>query len=928
MDNRFKSPEPAPLAAHKPWLAFFTPQETSRHIFKNTPEYLQKLEIKYVTLVVGLLLSIGMGRMSYTQTAHYLDTVDRKNFTLIDNTLYRHISNHLDDVGALFALLAEKDPPHGTALSRYVASPDFQSRYPGITAISSTYYRTSTPLQPSSAFLQTLRKDMQKDGLTNVDATMKEHNVQDNLQKFVMGRNPVFLYTSSLDGRFLALYRVPTASSGTSVRVFVVHCRLRPIINKVLETHPSAYNIIISTLESTPKRTNKILYKQDFFSQKRARDTVTYQNFVHNVGSTLWHFHYECQPENAVLYQNTYEMVALCVAATILFFILAHRLTHQRKKAQALAKKVTTDLIDSQRSLQEAQRIAHMGDWRLVLDSQTFTWSEEMFHIFQTDTIPKTLAAFLTLFDPTDHDTIKNALSGSRKSDAPFEIECRVMDTPQQTRWISLRGHCTEYQDDRGPFISGVAMDIDERKRYGAQIQELAFRDPITGLSNRVHFELTTNETLKNPDTVWPVALIFIHLDGCKLISDSLGHTAGDHIVRSVAKRIQKLAGPQDRAARISGDEFGLFLCRLDSTTKAGYIAEHLLSALAKPIRVLGRTYHVTANIGIAVSESTASNFEDMLKYADLAMCRSKTRGRNVYQFYLPEMSTEAQEQLQLAEEIRQAITRKEFVLHYQPRLCLKTLRIVGAEALLRWQHPARGMLAPEKFMYLAEEQESIAELGKLALEQACLDAVQWRLEGHDVCVAVNLSAKQFIPGFLIEEIIEVLEKTGLPARVLELEITEVSAMQNPATVCLLMQHAKSLGIAFALDDFGIAYSSLSYLKRFPLDYLKIDRSFVSGLPYNNEDIAITRAVTALGHSMRLIIVAEGVDQFEQITCLQEWGIDEIQGYVIAKPMELKQFLQFLDDFRNPATSHPEIREIKKYLANLKRSEPLNNPVE
>jgi diguanylate cyclase (GGDEF)-like protein len=393
---------------------------------------------------------------------------------------------------------------------------------------------------------------------------------------------------------------------------------------------------------------------------------------------------------------------------------------------------------------------------------------------------------------------------------------------------------------------------------------------------------------------------MFIDMDRFKVVNDSLGHSAGDRLLQDSAKRLAECLRESDTVARLGGDEFVVmienFTAPKDAAPKdAITVAQKILASLARPFFVGGQEFLMSASIGISTFPDDGKDAETLLKNADIAMYRAKDQGRNNYQFYSAEMNKHTFERLAMESSLRRAIERNEFLLHYQPKLDLRTGAIGGVEALIRWQHPDLGMVPPIQFIKLAEETGLIVEIGEWVLKTACEQNKQWRDQGiPPMRVAVNLSARQFAQKTLVSDVARTIAQSGLTPDCLELEITESLVMDNPESAAETLHKLKNMGISLSIDDFGTGFSSLAYLKRFPIDCIKIDRSFIKDIPTEADDMAITRGIIALGHSLRLKIIAEGVETKEQQDFLRSNGCDEMQGFLFSKPLPAEQVTALL----------------------------------
>ncbi|WP_312933429.1 EAL domain-containing protein [Pseudomonas sp.] len=460
--------------------------------------------------------------------------------------------------------------------------------------------------------------------------------------------------------------------------------------------------------------------------------------------------------------------------------------------------------------------------------------------------------------------------------------------------WVGI----TAVFDDEGDLASYVCFftDISERKASEQRIHRLAYYDALTHLPNRTLFQdrLYTALQQAQRNTSW-VVLMFLDLDRFKPINDSLGHAAGDRMLKDMAERLLACVHDDDTVARMGGDEFTLLLqprpSREASLNRAIHVAENILASLVRPFVLENREFFVTASIGIALSPQDGSELSQLMKNADTAMYHAKERGKNNFQFYQADMNASALERLELESDLRHALEQNEFILYYQPQFSGDGKRLTGAEALLRWRHPRRGLIPPGEFIPVLEELGLVVDVGDWVLREASRQLVAWRKARVRVPkVSVNLSARQFSDGQLGTRIATILNESGLPPACLELELTESILMREVNEALQILDSLKQLGLSIAVDDFGTGYSSLNYLKQFPIDVLKIDRTFVDGLPAGEQDAQIARAIIAMAHSLNLAVIAEGVETHEQLEFLREHDCDEVQGYLFGRPMPANQF--------------------------------------
>lgn len=475
----------------------------------------------------------------------------------------------------------------------------------------------------------------------------------------------------------------------------------------------------------------------------------------------------------------------------------------------------------------------------------------------------------------------------------PFrDLELRHVAEDGQAFYLSLSG-LPIFADD-GSFLGyrGIGRDITERKLSEERVQYLATHDPLTALPNRFMFSEILNLAIDSAHRYKrKLAVLFIDLDRFKNINDTLGHDAGDILLKETAARLRQCLRTSDVVARLGGDEFVILVQEVAEPDQAIRVAQKVLSAAIKPMNILGQECRVTASVGICMYPDDAPDEQGLMKNADIAMYRAKDEGKNNYQFYSADIKQRSLERLTLENNLRRALERSEFFLHYQAKRNLQSGAITGVEALLRWQHPDLGTVSPAQFIPLAEETGLIVPIGAWVLKTACDQNVSWQQQGLPaLCMAVNLSVRQFYDEGLVRTVATTLESSGMKPELLELEITEGMVMQDADRAIRILREIKKLGVRLAIDDFGVGYSSLAQIKRFPIDTLKVDGSFIRDIPGNTEDRAITEAIIAMGKTLSLTVIAEGVETQEQETFLRDHSCDESQGFYFSRPIEPEQF--------------------------------------
>jgi two-component system CheB/CheR fusion protein len=582
-------------------------------------------------------------------------------------------------------------------------------------------------------------------------------------------------------------------------------------------------------------------------------------------------------------------------------------------------KRAEQALQQSEERLKRAQEISHLGSWELHLADNSLAWSDEVYRIFgfQPQEFEPTYEAFLEAVHPEDRSAVNEAYSGSlRAGRDSYEIEHRVVrKSSGEIRYVHEK--CEHIRDDAGGIIRSVGMvhDITERKRAEDRLQEhqehllhLAYHDVLTGLPNRLLFREHLGKSLAAAKrTESKVAVLLLDLDRFKNINDSLGHQAGDKVLREVASRLKYWLRQSDTVARLGGDEFGIILNQIEDYNQAATVAGKLLATLPQPIHADAHELAVTGSIGISVFPADAEEEEGLLKFADTAMYRAKEKGRNNFQFFTPDMNARTREFLRMETALRKALENEQFLLHFQPLIDLGQESIVGVEALLRWHHPTLGLVAPADFIPLAEETGLIVPIGEWVLETACKQARFWQDQGlPPIRMAVNISGRQFRESDFVDTVERILQESGLDPQFLELEVTESVVMENVEKSIMTWIDLKVLGISLSIDDFGTGYSSLSYLKQFPIHSLKIDRTFVRDITSDTNDAAIASAIIGLAHSMGLKVVGEGIETEEQLRFLKDGGCNMGQGYLFSRPLPAEEIVREIRRWEQAKTEDRE----------------------
>jgi diguanylate cyclase (GGDEF)-like protein/PAS domain S-box-containing protein len=524
--------------------------------------------------------------------------------------------------------------------------------------------------------------------------------------------------------------------------------------------------------------------------------------------------------------------------------------------------------------------------------------AESMTGWTRQDAAGRPLAEVFHIVDGATAEPVPNPMALAVQENRTVGLTANCVLIRRDGHEAAIEDSAAPIHDRRGRVTGAVIVfhDVSVTRAMSLQMSHLAHHDALTDLPNR----LLLNDRLAQAIELGrrhrrPLAVLFMDLDRFKHINDSLGHVVGDQLLRSVAERLMLCVRSSDTVSRPGGDEFVLVLTEMDEAGHATISAKKALDAVAEPHHIAGHELHLSASIGVSIYPDDGQDAETLMRNADIAMYHAKELGRGRYQFFQPDMNVRAVERQSLEDGMRRALDRQEFVLHYQPKMDLEMGVIIGAEALLRWHHPDRGVLQPTQFVPIAEDSGLIVPIGRWVLRNACLQARAWQDSGLlPIPVAVNVSAVEFRSAGFLEGVRRILEQTRLEPRYLELEVTESVLLAHGKSTISLLLGLNTLGVRLALDDFGTGYSNLSYLKEFPIDALKVDESFVRGITSDRNGAAIVRAVITLGRSLNQRVIAEGIETAEQLAFLRAHHCGEGQGFYFNRPLTAEQFAKLL----------------------------------
>ena len=592
------------------------------------------------------------------------------------------------------------------------------------------------------------------------------------------------------------------------------------------------------------------------------------------------------------------------------YALLGHRVRYMRRSSQ-----ITTQLVTSERRLSNAQRIARLGYWNWDAVTNDVVWSDEAMRIIglNEDSSTSPFEEFLSRVPQSDKFQVREWFRRAITLGEESDLNHRILNQDNSERHIRQQVEAIRDEAGQVAHLYGTLQDITELRQAEARVHRLAYFDSLTGLPNRESFKESIKQAVELAKRhKRQGALLFLDLDNFKRVNDTLGHNIGDLLLKKIAELLVQAVRASDvitheeakesscDLARLGGDEFTVLLPEIRRPEDAASAAQRIIEVLSQSIQLNGHDVVVTPSIGIAVFPQDGTGVDSILKNGDVAMYHAKRQGKNTFVFYDDSMHQAALKRLMLENQLRKALHRDEFAIHYQPQVNTTSGKICGLEALLRWHNPELGLLMPADFIPLAEETGLMLPIGEWVLETACRQAKAWIDSGAEVAhVAVNVSVLQFVQKGFPALVARILDDTGLAPHALELEVTESLLMKDAEGAVQTLRALKSIGVQLAIDDFGTGYSSLSYLKQFPIDRLKIDRTFVHNISEDHDNAAIALAVIAMAESMALKVTAEGVETDAQLGFLKATQCDEVQGFYLSYPLPAAEITSLLEKMRS-----------------------------
>ncbi|MFK7829524.1 MAG: putative bifunctional diguanylate cyclase/phosphodiesterase [Congregibacter sp.] len=594
------------------------------------------------------------------------------------------------------------------------------------------------------------------------------------------------------------------------------------------------------------------------------------------------------------------------ITKPVVWETLGHRAKYLMRAGNAIRA-----LRVSESRLAQAQRVARLGSWEWDFRRRTMECSPDVYELFsiRPESVGGSFPELMKFIHPEDQSLVQEVVEEALVSGESMLVEFRFVDDHGSEVVVEMQAKVLAGENGKLERMVGSIQDVSDRKQAERKIHELAFYDSLTQLPNRELFHKRTERAIRAASRDGhKLALLFLDLDGFKYVNDSMGHIAGDKLLCTIADCLQQSLRASDLVAkvdakehyhasvsRLGGDEFSILLSDLTNVGTAAVVAERVLEQLSQPSIINGKELAITGSLGIAIYPDNAENVDELLKNADIAMYHAKQQGRNSFLSYNPGMDASVQLRLSMEAKLKQALEKNQFSLYYQAKIDIRTGGVPGVEALLRWDDDELGRVSPAQFMPVAEDTGLIVPIGEWVLNEACRQFAEWRDAGLGaITVAVNLSSLQFKRGGLLAMVERVVRETGMDSTYLELELTESVIMENAEETIRILNELKNMGITLSVDDFGTGYSSMAYLRRFPLDVVKIDRSFVSDISFNDSDTVIVRAMIALAQGLNLTCIAEGVETEEQLQVLQTYGCDQVQGFFLNRPMPASAMTEFL----------------------------------